>query len=100
MDTTVVQGVLDGMSTALSSIVDEMALVVAGSQSIGDAFSNLGVTVARFFADFLQKIAMAILQQMALNALASMGGGIGSAAVALGGTVAKHNGGTVGSKTT
>jgi tape measure domain-containing protein len=100
MDTTVVQGVLDGMSTALSSVVSEMAQVVAGSQSIGDAFSNLGVTIARFFADFLQKIAMAILQQMALNALASMGGGIGGAAVALGGVAAKHNGGVVGSKTT
>lgn len=100
MDTTVVQGVLDGMSTALSSVVNEMAQVVAGNQSIGQSFANLGVAMAKFFADFLQKIAMAILQQMALNALAGMGGGIGGAASALGGVAAKHNGGIIGSKTT
>lgn len=100
MDTTVVQGVLDGMSTALSSVVSEMAQVVAGTQSIGQGFANLGIAVAKFFADFLQKIAMAILQQMALNALAGFGGGIGGAASALGGVAAKHNGGIIGSKTT
>lgn len=100
MDTTVVQGVLDGMSTALGSVVDQMALVVAGTQSIGQGFANLGIVVAKFFADFLQKIAMAILQQMALNALAGFGGGIGSAAASMGGVAAKHNGGIVGSKTT
>ena len=100
MDTTVVQGVLDGMSTALSTITSELANVVAGTQSLGGALQQAGVAVARFFADFLQKIAMAILQQMALNALAGVGGGIGGAASALGGVAAKHNGGIVGSKST
>lgn len=99
MDTMVVQGVLGAMSTALQSVCDEMVNVVTGAESIGQAFSKLGVTVAKFFADFLQKIAMAILQQMALNAIASWGGGIGSAAVQLGGVAARHNGGIVGGKT-
>lgn len=100
MDKAVVQGVLQGMETAIGSIVDNLALVVAGTQGIGNAFAALGVTVAKFFADFLQQLAMAILKQMALNALAAWGGGIGSAAVAAGGVVAKHNGGIVGSNTT
>lgn len=100
MDTTIVQGVLDGMATALNSIVDELVQVGVGAQNMGQAFTAAGVVVLQFFAQFLQKIAVAILQQMALNALASMGGGIGGAAVALGGAVAKHNGGVIGSSTT
>lgn len=102
MNTTVVQGTLQGMEVALGSVVDELALAIGGTQSFGDAFTNIGVSIARFFADFLQKIAMAILQQMLLNALAGgmMGGGIASAAKSMGGTVAKHNGGVVGSHTT
>lgn len=100
MHVTVVQGALDGLSQGIGSIVTEMSQVVAGAQSIGDAFTNLGLATAKFFADFLQKIATAILQQMLLNALAGMGGGIGGAATSLGGAVAKHNGGIVGSNTT
>lgn len=100
MDRAVVQGVLQGMETAIGSIVDELALVVAGTQSIGTAFSALGVTVAKFFADFLQQLAVAILKQMALNALAGWGGGVGAVAQSMGGVVTKHNGGVVGSNTT
>lgn len=103
MDTTIVKGVLDGMATGLNSIVDELVQVGVGAQSMSEAFANAGVAVLAFFAKFLQQIAIAILQQMALNALASMGGGIGGAAVALGGAVAggaKHNGGIIGSSTT
>lgn len=74
--------------------------VGVGAQNMGQAFTAAGVAVLQFFAQFLQKIAIAILQQMALNALAGMGGGIGGAAAALGGVAAKHNGGMVGSSTT
>lgn len=100
MDRAIVQGVLQGMATAIGSIVDEMALVIAGAQGIGEAFSALGITMAKFFADFLQQLAMAILQQMALNALAGWGGGVGAVAQSMGGVVTKHNGGVVGSNTT
>nr|WPK30451.1 hypothetical protein SLP22_00051 [Salmonella phage BAU.Micro_SLP-22] len=96
MDTTIVQGVLDGMATALNSIVAELVKVGTGAQNMGDAFAAAGVAVLQFFAQFLQKIAIAILQQMALNAIAGMGGGIGSAAAAMGGVAAKHNGGVIG----
>lgn len=102
MDMTVTQGVLEGMQGSLNSIVTELTQAAAGVQSWGDAFSNIGATIAQFFADFLMKIAQAILQQLILNALASAGwGGVSSAAVSLGGTVsagASHNGGTVGDK--
>lgn len=99
LEMTAVKGALDGMSTALQSVKDEMVGVIIGAQSIGDAFVGLGVTVAKFFADFLMQIAQAILQQALLNAIAGMGGGTGAAAVSLGGKVApkKHNGGVIGS---
>ncbi|QJI52242.1 putative tape measure protein [Cronobacter phage JC01] len=103
MDSTVVKGVLGGFEAAMDSIYDSMVQLIRGTQSLSDAFSNLGVAVAKFFADFLRQIAMAILQQMVLNALAGMGGGIGAAAQAAGGVAkgaAKHNGGIIGSSTT
>lgn len=100
MDSTVVQGVLDGLATGLQSVTDSLVEVLSGTMSLGDAFRSLGATVTKFFADFLMKIAQAILQQMVLNSLAGMGGGIGAAAASLGGVAAKHNGGMVGSKTT
>lgn len=104
MDTAIVNGVLNGMNVAMDSIYDSMVQLINGTQSLGEAFSNLGISVAKFFADFLRQLAMAILQQMALNALAGLGGGIGSAAKAAGGAAsgatAKHNGGIIGSSTT
>lgn len=99
MDSTVVQGVLDGVSTGLQSVADSLVEVLSGTMSLGDAFRSLGATVTKFFADFLMKIAQAIVQQMILNSLAGMGGGIGAAASSLGGVAAKHNGGIIGSKT-
>lgn len=100
MDSTVVQGVLDGLATGLQSVTDSLVEVLSGTMSLQDAFRSLGATVTKFFADFLMKIAQAILQQMVLNSLAGMGGGIGAAAASLGGVAAKHNGGIIGSKTT
>lgn len=100
MDSTVVQGVLDGLATGLQSVTDSLVEVLSGTMSLGDAFRSLGATVTKFFADFLMKIAQAILQQMILNSLAGMGGGIGAAATSMGGVAAKHNGGIIGSKTT
>lgn len=100
MDSTVVQGVLDGLATGLQSVTDSLVQVLSGTMSLQDAFRSLGATVTKFFADFLMKIAQAILQQMVLNSLAGMGGGIGAAAASLGGVAAKHNGGIIGSKTT
>lgn len=99
MDSTVVQGVLDGLATGLQSVTDSLVQVLSGTMSLSDAFRSLGATVTKFFADFLMKIAQAILQQMVLNSLAGMGGGIGAAAASLGGVAAKHNGGIIGSKT-
>lgn len=100
MDSTVVQGVLDGLATGLQSVTDSLVQVLSGTMSLGDAFRSLGATVTKFFADFLMKIAQAILQQMILNSLVGIGGGIGAAAASMGGVAAKHNGGMVGSKTT
>lgn len=98
MDTTVVQGVLGGFNAAIDSAYDGIIDLATGAASFGDVMANLGKAVAQFFADFLKKIAMAILQQMLLNALAGMGGGVGAAATAAGGsaTAVMHSGGIVG----
>ena len=99
LDTMVVDGILGSMDTAINSVYDGIVNVATGAESIGDAFANLGVAIGQFFADFLKKIAMAILQQMLLNSLAGMGGGIGAAATSMGGVAApvKHAGGMAGS---
>lgn len=99
LDTMVVDGVLGGFDTAINSAYDGIVKVATGAESIGEAFANLGVAIGQFFADFLKKIAMAILQQMVLNSLAGMGGGIGAAATSMGGVAApvKHAGGMAGS---
>lgn len=99
MDQAMVDGALGVLETGLRSIHDELVQVAIGAESIGDAFTNLGVTVAKFFADFLMKIAMAILQQQLLNMLAGVSGGVGAVASSMGGVAKKHNGGVIGSKT-
>lgn len=62
----------------------------------GNAFQATGIAFLQFAADFLRQIAMMILQQVLLNALAGMGGPIGAAAAGLGGMTG-HTGGLVGS---
>lgn len=98
MDSLIVNGVLDGMISGIDGVAQGLAGLIDGSMSLGDAFQNLGDIMRQFFADFLQQIAKAILQQMILNALASMGGPIGGAATAAGGAVAvAHSGAVIGS---
>ncbi|WP_157775261.1 tape measure protein [Hartmannibacter diazotrophicus] len=65
-----------------------------------NAFQALGSAFLQFAADFLREIAVMILKQAILNALAGFGGPIGTAAKALGGTVPTgHTGGKVGTNT-
>lgn len=101
-DTMIVQGVLDGMSNSLTSIGESLVGVFNGAMSIGEAFQNLGNVVQQFFADFLMKIAQAILQQALLNALAGAGfGGLSSTATSMGGVAGAsvfHSGGIVGNR--
>lgn len=101
-DTMIVQGVLDGMSTSLNSIAHDLVEVFHGAMSIGDAFKNLGQVVQQFFADFLLKIAQAILQQTLLNALAGAGwGGLSNTATSMGGVAGAsvlHSGGIIGNR--
>lgn len=102
MDKMLSEGILEGIQTSFQSIATEIAMAEAGVQSWKEALQNMGVTVARFFADFLMKISQAILKQMILNALANAGfGGMSNAAVSMGGALnaaVNHSGGTVGDK--
>lgn len=74
-------------------ILDKMAQAIANGEN---AFRAMGTAFLQFAADFLRQIAMMILKQMLLNALAGFGGPIGQAAAGLGG-IAGHTGGLVGS---
>lgn len=77
----------------LVGVFDSFAQAVANGEN---AFQALGTAFLQFAANFLREIAMMILKQTILNALAGFGGPIGKAAAALGGAVA-HDGGTIGS---
>lgn len=77
----------------LVGVFDTFAQAVANGEN---AFQALGQAFLQFAANFLKEIAMMIMKQMLLNALAGFGGPIGKAASALGGAVA-HGGGTIGS---
>lgn len=99
MDTLVVNGVLDGMTQGIDAVGQGLAGIIDGTMTASEAWQNFGDVMRQFFADFLRQIAKAIIQQMVLNALASIGGPIGSAATAAGGAVAgvAHAGAVVGS---
>lgn len=79
----------------LVGVFDSFAQAVANGEN---AFQALGTAFLQFAANFLREIAMMILKQTILNALAGFGGPIGQAASALGGVIA-HDGGTIGSTT-
>lgn len=86
-----------GLDTALNGAVDALTDMAAGTTSVKEGFENLGRTVLQFFADFLRQIALAIIKQMILNALASYGGVWGQAASAIGGVASRnHSGGVIG----
>lgn len=78
----------DGFTNALDNMV---ASIYDGE----DAFDAAKNAFLQFAADFLRQMALMIIKQIALNALAAFGGPIGSAAAALGG-IAGHTGGLVG----
>lgn len=96
-----VQGMLQGVDTAFKSVTDNLAAVINGTESWGEAMQNLGVTMLQFFADLMRELAMAILKTMILRALQSMsgmGGILGSVGTAAGSMVAgqNHGGGMAG----
>lgn len=89
------QGLIGSFADGLVNVFDSFAQAVANGEN---AFQALGTAFLQFAANFLREIAMMILKQTILNALAGFGGPIGKAASALGGAVA-HGGGTIGSTT-
>lgn len=94
--TQLVSGMLNGVDTAFKSVTDNLAAVVAGTESWGDAMANLGTTMLQFFADLLRELAMAILKTMILKALqtyAGAGGVMGSVGTAAAGMATQNHGG-------
>jgi tape measure domain-containing protein len=92
-----VQNLVGSFADGLVGAFDSFAQAVANG---ANAFQALGQAFLQFAADFLRQIATMILQQMILNALAGIGGPIGTAAQGLGGiakVVTGHTGGLVGS---
>ena len=85
----------EGLSTAFDSMATALASVIAGQQTIAEGFGNMGIAAAKFFADFLMQIGLAIVKQQLLNALQAMGGGWASVGTAISGAI-KHGGGIAG----
>ena len=87
----------DGMADSLINVGTNIADVIRGFQSWGDAIKNIKDTFLNFVADFLINIAKMIAQQAILNALQqgkSSGGFFGFVAGLIAPT--KHTGGIVG----
>ena len=89
-----VQNLVGSFADGLVGAFDSFAQAVANG---ANAFQALGQAFLQFAADFLRQIATMILQQIILNALAGIGGPIGTAAKGLGGLATAHTGGLVGS---
>ncbi|MGO8470104.1 hypothetical protein AB9F45_37520, partial [Rhizobium leguminosarum] len=77
-----VQNLVGSFADGLVGAFDNFAKAVANG---ANAFQALGKAFLQFAADFLREIATMILRQMIPNALAGIGGPIGSAAQGLGG---------------
>lgn len=90
-----VETLVGGFADGLAGVFDTFTQAVANGEN---AFQALGKAFLQFAADFLRQIAVMIIRQMILNALTGFGGGIGSAALALGGVATAHSGGVVGSR--
>jgi len=91
-----------GLDTLLSNAGKSLTDMAQGTVSVKQGFEGLLTTTMQFFADFLLKIAEAIIKQQILNLLASSSStGIAAAGKAAGGVAsvaaaASHTGGVVG----
>lgn len=86
--------ILENAVSAFDSMAESIANVVTGQASIRDMFADMGVAAAKFFADFLRDIAIAMIRMQLLNAMKAQGGWMGAAATAMG--VQAHGGAVVG----
>lgn len=89
LNKAVADGFANSATTAFDSVGQAIGNAVAGTESWGDALSDLGRAAANFFADFLKDIAEAILKIEALKVAESIfgssGGGGGLGALIFGG---------------
>ena len=98
----VTEGLQQGATTAFEGIAKGIAGVVMQTKSWGEAWRDLRVAMLQWFADFLMKIAQAIIQQQILNAIQSAGksgggGWVGALVTAVGTAMESHSGSVVGS---
>lgn len=96
-----VQGLSGVTKPAFDSIVDSTVKVRDGIGSWGDMFTNLTTTMAQFFSQLLQQMAMAILQATILKSLMSFFGPASSASSGgspfeLSNFAVHHTGGVIG----
>lgn len=101
LDAVFASSIVQNGTTAFEALADSIAKVATGQMTLAEGFRAAARAAAQFFSGLLRDLAMAIAKQLILNAIASYGGGIGAAAVKLGGVVAggNHNGGVVGTGT-
>lgn len=89
------QDFANGLTNAFSTGAQHVAKLIAGTESLSDAFKGAAQAFLQFAADFLMQIAQMIIKQMILNALSSFFGGA-SGTGGIGGAIAGAVGGASG----
>jgi hypothetical protein len=97
------QAIQNGVSQAFNTVAQSIVNVIGGTESFGDALSNLGRTALSVFGSILQAIAQVLIQMIALQIAQSLlgippgGGGAGGGGFL---SFLFHDGGKVGGRGT
>lgn len=93
INSAVRQSIGQGVVTAFNAAADAIVGLVGGTQSIGEAFENLGRTALSIFGSILDAIAQVLIQMVALQVMNALLPGSGTAFSFL-----FHDGGIVGGR--
>jgi chromosome segregation ATPase len=111
LNETIVNSFSGGVVDVFDDVAKSIAGIIQGTQTLGDLWSNLGITVAQVAAQFLKDVAMMILKLYALKLaqeITGINGGSGSTGGSGGNLLSKgfdlvasffHGGGRAGSPT-
>jgi tape measure domain-containing protein len=84
----------NNITTSLTDVAKSLGHVIKGTESIGDAFKDLGQITQQFFSSLLIDIGQAILKQIILNALLAAAKSSGAGGSIIGGIASLlHSGG-------
>lgn len=98
LESTVVNGMVNGVSTGLNTVADSLTNMANGTQSVREGFMGMITGFAQFAAQFLRDIAIMIAKMAIFKAMQSSGNiyvqAAGNAGMASMGV--RHSGGVIG----